>query len=438
MKHLFNSLQWMLFMLMGSIVIPVGVAGSFNLDPADIVSFVARTLFVLGVAGILQACFGHKLPIQEGPAGVWWGIFVLYAGIGSMMFGSNTETLRVLEFCFILSGIIFIILSLLRVVEKIARLFTPTVMGAYLVLLVIQLSGSFMRGMMGISESHPTIDPLIVVLSIVTIAITYIVRRHRIIGNYATLCSIIGGWILFIIFDKANPVMHTEKFIELPQIFPFGVPRIELGMIVNVFLLTLLLLTNLVASVKVVQIVFDSLNKKYESRLNQTSFMSGIIHILAGVFGGIGPVPISGSAAFIAHTKTTERMPFIVGNLLIILISLSPLITSYFAALPIAVGFASLVPTFGIGMFMIGISQIESAVNKAARNLTVGLTWFVGIGIMFLPATAFKGMPPALVSLLSNGLIVGTFIAVLMDRINPSMTAPAPKATAPAAESDKK
>ena len=112
MKNLLASLQWMLFILMGSIIIPVAIAGTYGMPSADVITFVSRTLFVLGVAGVLQVLFGHKLPIQEGPAGVWWGVFALYAGIGSMMFGSQTETLRVLEFCFILSGVIFIIMSL--------------------------------------------------------------------------------------------------------------------------------------------------------------------------------------------------------------------------------------------------------------------------------------------------------------------------------------
>lgn len=409
---------------MGSIVIPVAVAGTFNLSPHDVVTFVSRTLFVLGVAGILQVMFGHKLPIQEGPAGVWWGVFTLYAGIGSMMFGSETETLRVLEFCFIVSGIIFIALSLFGVVERIAKLFTPAVMGAYLVLLVVQLSGVFMKGMLGISGSSSGIDPIVGLLSLITVAIAYLAKRIKFVSGYATLCSIVIGWLLFIIFNKANPVMQTNELIRLPEIFPFGTPRIETGMIINVFCLTMLLLTNLMASVRVVQIVFESMNQKYEHRLNQTSFMSGIIHILAGVFGGIGPVPISGSAAFIAQTKVADKLPFILGNVFIILISLCPIVTAYFAALPAAVGYSALVPTFGIGTIMLALGQLDTSPNKAARNLTVGASWFVGISIMFLPHVAFKEMSPLLTSLLSNGLVIGAVVAVVMDHFNPSTVKP--------------
>ncbi|SFC68077.1 purine/pyrimidine permease [Pragia fontium] len=417
MKFILASLQWMLYILMGSVVIPVSIASTFGLTPDAIIEFVSRTLFILGVAGILQALFGHKLPIIEGPAGIWWGVFALYAGIGSVLFGSHNETLRVMEFSFILSGCIFILLSLLGVVNKIAKLFTPTVMGVYLILLVVQLSGTFLKGMMGISKESTAINPTITLLSIATVAIAYICIKIKQISTYATLVSIISGWILFYLFGYANPITPVTSAIKLPAIFPFGTPRLEHGMIVNVFLLTILLLTNLMASVKVVQTVFQKFELPVEDRLNKTSIVSGIIHLLSGTFGAIGPVPISGSAAFIAQTRFTQLLPFICGNLLIILISLSPIVTSFFAALPPAVGYAALIPSFGLGIIMIALTQFDSVEDKGIRNHSVAAGWFVGISAMFLPATAFAGLSPLVTSLLSNGLILGTLVAVTLERL---------------------
>lgn len=69
--------------------------------------------------------------------------FSLYAGLGTVLFGSQIETLRVLQFSFLLSGVLFILLSVFGLVEKLSRLFTPTVVGVYLILMVIQLSASF-------------------------------------------------------------------------------------------------------------------------------------------------------------------------------------------------------------------------------------------------------------------------------------------------------
>src|SRR5699024_5250532 len=101
--------------------VPIAVVSSNGLDPEVNEEVVQRTLFVLGIAGILQTLFGHRLPVHEGPAGLWWGVFSLYAGLGPILFGSHVETLRALQYAFLLSGVIFIVFSLFGWVEKIAQ-----------------------------------------------------------------------------------------------------------------------------------------------------------------------------------------------------------------------------------------------------------------------------------------------------------------------------
>lgn len=151
--------------------------------------------------------------------------------------------------------------------------------------------------------------------------------------------------------------------------------------------------------------------------MNRAGIVSGVIHLLAGTFNAIGSVPISGTAAFISQTKNTNRTPFIIGNVLIVLISLSPVVTSFFAALPIAVGYAALVPTFGFGTIGIALNQLDQVSDKTTRNLAVGACWFIGIGVMFLPSTAFAGLNPLLRTICSNGLIVGAIVVIVLEQI---------------------
>ncbi len=421
-KTILGSLQWMLFILMGSIVIPVSIAGAYGLEGMAITSFVSRTLFVLGVAGILQALIGHRLPIQEGPAGVWWSVFLLYASLGAELFGSTDNTLRALSFCFLASGTIFIVLALLGLIDKISKLFTPTVMGAYLILLVLQLSGTFLKGMAGVAGSSP-INPLMLGLSLVTVGLAFALGKIKALGSYATMCSIILGWILFAVFGLAPEIMPTDSLIALPQIMPFGLPTFDLSMGINAIFLTFLLLSNLLASISAMQAVFRNLNEEVPpDAMRRAGISSGIIHLLAGAFGAIGSVPISGSAAFVSSTKNPSKKPFIIGNILIIIISLSPLVTSFFAALPVAVGFASLVPTFGFGTLGIALTQLDRAEDKVIRNKAVGVSLFIGIAIMFFPSTAFVGLNPIVRTIFSNGLIIGAILAVAVEQFMLSKT----------------
>ena len=148
MRTLLSAIQWMAFIIAGSIVAPIAIADLFQLNNLETTGLVQRTMFVLGISGLLQAMFGHRMPINEGPAGLWWGVFTIYAGLSTTLFSSSFETLQALEGAMIISGVVFFLLSLFKLIDKLAKLFTPVVSGIYLLLLVIQLSGSFLNGMM--------------------------------------------------------------------------------------------------------------------------------------------------------------------------------------------------------------------------------------------------------------------------------------------------
>ncbi|PGO31530.1 purine permease [Bacillus cereus] len=415
MKIFLSALQWALFILAGSLIVPISVATSYGLDGAEAIAFVQRTLFVLGFAGLLQAIFGHKLPIQEGPAGLWWGIFSLYASLGVVLFGSSNETLKVLQYAFLLSGIICIILSVFGLIDKLVRYFTPTVIGTYLFLLVAQLSGSFLKGMFGLDGQHTEVQANVFILSLIVILLSFFIMKLPIIGQYSVLFSIVFGWILFACFGLSNPVTPVTDIIRLPSLFVFGTPRIEWNMAITVVFVTLLLLTNMLASIRVVQKVVSKYEKDAApNRFKQAGIITGINQLLGGLFSAIGPVAISGSAGFIATTNIYKRLPFMLGSSFIILVSIFPKITSFFAAIPVAVGYAAIYPVFA-SMIGLAFREYDTVQNKERLFKVAGLSIFTGVGVMFIPAEAFSTLPPFLASFLSNGLVLGSVMAILLE-----------------------
>ncbi|WP_282937161.1 purine/pyrimidine permease [Paenibacillus sp. RC67] len=82
---------------------------------------------------------------------------------------SNIAALQALSGGMIISDVLFILISAFKLMDKIARLFTPTITFIYLLLLIIQLSGSFMKGMMGITSSHTLLDVKVFLLSVIVI-----------------------------------------------------------------------------------------------------------------------------------------------------------------------------------------------------------------------------------------------------------------------------
>lgn len=419
MKTSLSAIQWMAFIIAGSIVAPIAIADIYHLNTTETAGLVQRTMFVLGVSGLLQASIGHRMPINEGPAGLWWGVFTIYAGLSTTLFSSEIETLQALEGAMIISGLVFFLLSLFKLIEKLALLFTPVVSGIYLLLLVIQLSGSFLNGMMGLGNGKIQVDLSIALFSIVLVALTFYLSRHRIkwVSQYSILLSLAAGWVLFSLFGLGEGMnSYKGPAFALPEVFAFGAPVFDSGLMVTSVFITFLLITNMLASIRVTgQVLKEKGDIDLVFRYRASGFTAGVNQVLGGIFSAIGSVPISGAAGFIATTGITRLLPFIISSLLIIGASFLPGAMAFFASLPAPVGYSVTFVIFA-NMIAIAFSEFDRESEKNRTRLVIGISLMAGVGAMFVPGEAFSDVPPALVSILNNGLILGTLTAVIADQ----------------------
>lgn len=413
MKQWLSSVQWLAFMFSSSIIAPIAIAALFGLGSTETAEFIQRAVFVMGIAGLLQVLLGHKLPINEGPAGLWWGVFALYAGLSTTLFTSQIETLQALQGALLASGIFFILLSVFGIIQKLSYLFTPTVTGVYLLLLVLQLSKSFINGMFGITNSQPTINSKTALLSLLIVIITFWLTRHKtaFIKQYAILLSLGFGWVLFIFFKLApKPNFENVEIFSLPKVFVFGVPSFDLGMIITALFVTLLLIANMIASIRITEAIIKKMGKEVDDySINRSGAISGLSQSLAGIFSTMGPVPLSGAGGFIQATGIYSKIPFVIASSLVIVISFFPQVMTVFAAMPAAVGYSVSFVIFA-GMLSIALSEFQNS-SDATRTI-IGVALLSGAGVMFLPTEAFEGLNPIITSLLSNGLILGTIICI--------------------------
>ncbi|KIL45316.1 hypothetical protein KP78_28600 [Jeotgalibacillus soli] len=199
MKMIFSSFQWMIFIIAGSIATPIANAALFQLDAIETAGFVQRTMFVLGMAGIVQVLFGHRLPINESPAGLWWGVFIIYATFIGVTYETAADTLKVLKSGLLISGIIFLLLALTGVLNKITILFTPTITFTYLMLLIFQLSGPFFNGITGFDHDIGVVQIPVIFGSLITIIFTFWLGNHQVkwVQHYSIVMAFAIGWLVF-------------------------------------------------------------------------------------------------------------------------------------------------------------------------------------------------------------------------------------------------
>lgn len=407
----------MIFMIAGAIAAPIAIADLYNLTPVETAELIHSTLIALGIAGFLQGLIGHKLPIHEGPAGLWWSIFTIYASLVGVLFTSHLAALQALGGGMMMSGGLFILLSLFKLMDRIARLFTPTVTFIYLLLLILQLSGSFMKGMMGITSSRTMLDGKVLLLSVIVVCITFWLGNSRLLllQRFSVIISIFLGWLLFAICGNMPAIPQADTIFKLPEIFPFGRPHFDIGTIATSCLLTLLLITNAIASIRLMETVMKQKGTADHQRYLRAGYTSGISHFISGCLGAIGSVPISGAAGFVEQTGMRERKPFLIGCSFVIGLSLLPPMMNIIAAIPAPIGYAV---TFVIFVKMVGLSLkgLQSVIHQERTLIVSGVSLLVGVGLMFMPASATIHLSPIVVAILNNGLICGSLLAIILEQ----------------------
>jgi xanthine/uracil permease len=415
MRLVFSSIQWFIFILAGSVVAPLAIGAAFGLSLEEIAGFVQRTFFVIGLVAIIQSAFGHRMPIVEGPAALWWSVFLVFIGLN----GTNDRThhiLQSIELGLMISGLLFILLSVFNIIQHVKKLFTPIVTGTYFILLVAQISGPFIKGIIGEDYKGPGIDWRVSVTAIFTAVITILFSksRYKWISSYSVLLGMLIGWGLFASFQLTAPKeFQLNKWFQIPEMLAWGMPKADAGVILTSVIVTLLLLVNIVSSIDVVEKVTRPLSKPV---YNRSGIIMGISQILSGVFSTIGFVPLSYTAGFIMTTKMKERLPFIIGSLLILLISFFPFVTVFFASIPTPVGYASMLLAFS-NMMGIGIREYSQTDLNEKNLFIIGISLMIGIGSMFIPTEVVANFPTIIASIVNNGLIVGVLICMVLEQL---------------------
>jgi xanthine/uracil permease len=419
----FFSVQWFVFLLTNSIMLPIVVGQIFQMAPEEIFGLVQRTLFVVGVSSFLAGWLGHRLPIVEGPAGIWLGIFIL---MGQMAAAKGTDpilTLRLLEGGMLITGLTLVLIGSFRWMNKMLRLFTPLVTGVYLILLALQLSGTLLRGMLGVSDTSTTIEPsnVIISLSVFLLVFACSVWGKMWLKNYAVLIGVIVGWIAYSLVNGSESIPEIGSVMALPEVLAWGSPRLDVGIVVTGFVVAFVLLSNLIASATAMEQV---LNEKEQaqgkfSRLDRGGIMTGVTNMLCSLFPTVGVVPMSATAGFARLTGQNgqnSKTPFFIACLTLVFVSFIPGIYSFLSLLPGQVAFAVMLATFG-QMIGIGLVSITKVPLDERRLTIVGLSLSFGTGVMFLPQKMFSALPTLFQYLLSNGIMVGMLVALLLEQV---------------------
>ncbi|MCP3774655.1 purine/pyrimidine permease [Paenibacillus sp. MZ04-78.2] len=415
-----STLQWFMFLLASSISLPIVIGGMFHLSPEEISSLMQRTFLVVGLSSFLQGWIGHRYPIADGPAGSWVSVFVIMADVAVKQGGSARDMLPLLEGGVAIAALLLVVLGLTGWVHKLLFLFTPLVTGTFLFLLALQLSGVFVKGMLGLQGAAVRPDPATALVSIAIFGLVLLLslKGRGWVKQYAVMIGIISGWAGYGLLGLSggSPAAAAAP-VQLPELFAWGAPQWDAGIALTAALFTFILLSNTIAAVTAVRDAMPPEPVRDPKRtLNRGVFAGGLSHGIAALFSTIAVVPLPVTAGFIRITEQTRLRPFLVAALLFAGISFVPAVVRAVAMLPGPVASAALLASF-VQMIVIAMQSISKEALDLRRLTIFGITLVCSVGLMFLPAEAFQGLPPMLAYVFGNALLFGTILVTLLEQL---------------------
>ncbi|EBH8196504.1 uracil/xanthine transporter, partial [Salmonella enterica subsp. enterica serovar Enteritidis] len=154
------------------------------------------------------------------------------------------------------------------------------------------------------------------------------------------------------------------------------------------------------------------------SRYRRSFMISGLMTLVTVPFAVVPFSPFVSSIGLLTQTGDSSRKSFICGSALCLLVAIITPLTRLFCAIPLAISSAVMLVSY-LPLLYSGL-VFSQQITFTARNIyRLALPLFVGIFLMGLPPVYLQDLPLMIRPLLSNGLLVGILLAVLMENLIP-------------------
>ncbi|HHD7737091.1 TPA: uracil/xanthine transporter [Providencia rettgeri] len=417
--NMLSGLQWFFFIFCNTVVIPPTLQSAFHLSNAATYTITQYAFLATSLACLIQAIFGHKRSIMEGPAGLWWGTIL------SVAFAESAQgtPLEVIGGSFAvgiaIAGIITVIIGLSGAGKYLALLFSPGVMAVFMLLLGANLITIFLKGMLGLPFSattdivHINFNTFLLALFIMVLIIGIIVLLPRHINKYAVLIGSILGWLLFsVIFRSGSTGVSGIGW----QLFPLGkIETINYGIVTTCVIASLLNTSNTFGAIKGTDL-FHPDSPATPAMYRRSFISSGVLTFACSPLGIVPFAPFVSSIGLITQTNDFSKKPFIIGSLLFFVISFVPVLSGFFSTFPLVISstvmMVTYLPLLWSSLLFIRILDLNP------RNIyRLALSIFIGIFLMSVPPTYMQDIPLIVRPIITNGLLMGIIISIILENI---------------------
>lgn len=408
-KSFAYGLQHVLTMYGGIVAPPLIVGTAVHLSSAEIGMLITASLFIGGLATLLQTIgtryLGAQLPLVQG---------VSFAGVSTMIaVGASAD--GGLGFQTILGAVIgsaVIGFLLAPIFAKVLRFFPPVVTGSIITIIGISLLPVALHWVAG---NNPSPDTPSMLLAGFTLLVLLVLSKFKIetVRRLAVLFSIVIGTItanLLGLCDFSSALQGD--MIAFPSLLHFGSPIFNLPAIFTMCIVTIVILTETTADILAVgEIVGTEITpQRIANGLRADMFSS----MIAPLFGTFMQSAFAQNVGLVAMTGIKSRFAVAGGGIILVILGLFPVIGRFVTVIPSAVlGGAGLV-LFG-SVAASGIRTLSQVKYENQHNLIiVALSLSVGIIPMIMP-NFFVNFPKWIQTIFHSGINATCIMAVVLN-----------------------
>ena len=368
--------------------------------PEDRLFFSQKLFAVTGIAGLMQVVWGHRLPIVVGPAAV------LLVGVMASL-NANADVSAIYS-SIAIGGVLITLLTIGGLMRYVQRIFTPRIVVVILMLIASTLAPTITNLV------FPTHDEHLFGLLFAVVGVVLMVVANRNLKGVAKslvipMALIVGSAAYFAIFDAPQHVSSAASWSG------FFVDKFvfDWSLVVAFLICYIALAINDIGSMESLGAMLGV--KDMDKRMKRGIGITGVMNIVAGSMGVLGPVNYSMSPGVIASTGCASRYALIPATLLLAVCALFPDVIWVLTAIPSPV--IGVILLFLMGTQLAASYEMMHSTRSAttfADALTIGLPIMVAMLFQLMP----KGVAPAVIQpLVGNGFAMGVIMVMIMEHV---------------------
>jgi len=406
MKNFILSVQHLLAMYAGAILVPIIVGTSLKFSAEEIAYLVTVDIFMCGVATFLQAnkVTGTGLPIVLG---------CTFTAVAPMILIGQTKGLDVLYGSLLISGILVVLIA--PFFSYLVKFFPPVVTGSVVTIIGINLMPVAMNYLAGGEGAKNYGDTKNLILGGVTLLIILILQRFTkgFLKSIAILIGLAIGTALAGIFGMVDiKQVGDAHWFGFPVPFRFSGFRFDVSSILVFFIVAVV---SLIESTGVYHALSEIIGRKLERKDFRKGYTAeGLAIILGSIFNAFPYTAYSQNVGLVSLSGAKKNNVIYGMVILLLICGCIPKLGALANIIPLPVLGGAMIAMFGMvmayGVSILGNINFQNQNNLLIIAISVGL----GAGISAVPQ-AFKGLGEQFAWLTQNGIVLGAISAIILN-----------------------